>query len=146
MAKRHELTKNDRSKGGHARVEKLREQRETAAISAQEKLADAVEAAVERLVNAMADGGDTAAVRAASSILDRVLGKAGQHLQGQSGPVEKSRAVMIAKEQLTKEYDARAPAVRVKLMALLERRAEEIAAGKGDATRLLPYDLSEPSE
>src|SRR5215210_6105617 len=99
MAERHELTRNDRSKGGHARVEKLREQREAAAISAQEKLAGAVGAAVDRLINAMADGGDTAAVRAASSILDRVLGKAGQHVQG--GPVEKSRAVLIAKEQLT---------------------------------------------
>jgi hypothetical protein len=69
--------------------------------------------------------------RAAVQILDRVLGKATQRLEGK---LELQRADLIAeaRAQLTREYDAQVPAARAKVDALIERRARRIALGEGE--------------
>jgi hypothetical protein len=59
--------------------------------------------------------------RAAVQILDRVLGKATQHVEGR---LELRRAELVeqAKRELRNEYDSRVPIARAKLEELLERR------------------------
>jgi hypothetical protein len=92
-AKAHDFTHEERAKGGRARAEKLRERRE----AAEEKLEGVVDEAIECLVAEMrAKGPDR--TRAAVHILDRVLGKSTQRLEGK---LELRRADLLdeAKEQ-----------------------------------------------
>jgi hypothetical protein len=126
-AKAHDFTHEERAKGGRARAEKLRERRE----AAEEKLEGVVDEAIECLVAEMrAKGPDR--TRAAVHILDRVLGKSTQRLEGK---LEVRRADLLAeaKEQLRREYASQAPANRAQLDALIERRAQAIANGDGDS-------------
>jgi hypothetical protein len=125
-AKAHDFTHEERAKGGRARAEKLRERRE----AAEEKLEGVVDEAIECLVAEMrAKGPDR--TRAAVHILDRVLGKSTQRLEGK---LELRRADLLdeAKEQPPRVRQPR-PANRAQLDALIERRAQAIANGDGDS-------------
>jgi hypothetical protein len=124
--KAHDFTQEERAKGGRARADKLQKRRE----AAEEKLEGVVDEAIECLVAEMrAKGPDR--TRAAVHILDRVLGKSTQRLEGK---LELRRADLLAeaKEQLRREYADQAPLARAKLDDLLKRRAPE-GGGGGDA-------------
>jgi hypothetical protein len=136
-AQAHDFTQEERAKGGRARTEKQRERRE----AAEEKLGGVVDEAIECLVDEMrAKGPDR--TRAAVHILDRVLGKSTQRLEGK---LELRRADLIAeaKEQLTCEYNAQMPAARAKLDRLTENRARRIANGDGEGAGSIDDLLSE---
>jgi predicted nucleotidyltransferase len=119
-------TKESRAAGGRARAEKLRERRE----AAEETLEGVVDEAIECLVAEMrAKGPDR--TRAAVHILDRVLGKSTQRLEGK---LELRRADLLAeaREQLRREYADQVPAARAKLDRLIESRARRLADANGD--------------
>jgi hypothetical protein len=121
----HELTTDDRRRG----AERTNEVKRARRAAAEEKLDGAVDEAIECLVAEMrAKGPDR--TRAAIHILDRVLGKSTQRLEGK---VELRRAEMIAqaKAELGDELAADAPRVRAKLAELIERRAHSIANEDG---------------
>src|SRR5215208_1233649 len=75
--------------------------------------------------------------------LDRALGKAALPTQGGRHDVTRSEAVAIAREEHALKMDAEVPAAREMLARLVERRAQEIAAGNGTADRLIPHDVSD---
>jgi hypothetical protein len=112
---RHELTAEERARGRQARAANLREQRERH----DEELLEALDKATRRLIELIDSPDPTVALCAVTAVLDRVLGKPRQTLE-HSG----SLSVLA---QITSE----APAARAKLAALIEHRAQTIAAGKG---------------
>src|SRR5438270_13620826 len=76
----HELTREDRAKGGRASAEKLRKRKELRERLQLEQLADLAEAelldrAVVRIALLIASEDDRVALRASIEVLDRVLGK-----------------------------------------------------------------------
>jgi hypothetical protein len=118
----HELTTEERRRGAERTNELKRQRRE----AAEAKLLLAVDEAIDCLVDEVrAKGADR--TRAAVHILDRVLGKATQHVEGR---LELRRAELVeqAKKELYEEQQvqarAAAPEVRAKLAELLERRAQ----------------------
>jgi hypothetical protein len=122
---RHKLTDDERRKGQAKGAETKRARRE----AAEAKFLDVVDEAIDCLVaEVRAKGQDR--TRAAVHILDRVLGKATQHLEG---TLELRRADMVAqaKRELMEEHALAAPAHRAKLEQLLENRARRIADENG---------------
>lgn len=116
MAKKHELTKEERAKGGRARAAKLRAEREEAKLAVDAKLTAAIEQAVESLVAGLdAEGvvvvgsGEDAVVhpyalhavriRAANALLDRVLGRPRQTHE-HSGHLELGVDIDLARSKL----------------------------------------------
>jgi hypothetical protein len=122
----HELTTEERRRGAE-RTNEIKAERRAAA---EEKLEAVVDEAIECLVAEVRSKGPDR-TRAAVHILDRVLGKSTQRLEGK---LELRRADLVAeaKRQVMEEYAREAPAHRAKLDALLERRAQAIADANGD--------------
>jgi hypothetical protein len=121
----HELTTDERRRGAERTNEIKRERR----AAAEEKLEAVVEEAIDCLVaEVRARGSDR--TRAAVQILDRVLGKAAQHVEGR---LELRRADLVAqaKQELQAEAHAEAPRARAKLAELIELRAQALANGDG---------------
>jgi hypothetical protein len=77
----HELTHEERSRGGKARAEKIRSQREEAQQLAHDRVSGLVSAALDRVEATLASESDVAALRTAREILDRGLGKPPQALE-----------------------------------------------------------------
>ena len=115
----HELTTDERRRGAERTNEIKRERR----AAAEEKLEGVVEEAIDCLVAEMRSKG-AGRTRAAVHILDRVLGKATQHVEGR---LELRRAELVeqAKRELRNEYESKVPIARAKLEELLERRRRE---------------------
>jgi hypothetical protein len=115
----HQLTAEERRRGAERTNELKRQRRE----AAEEKLLTVVDEAIESLVEELRSKG-TDRTRAAVHILDRVLGKATQHIEGR---LELRRAELVeqAKRELREEWSREAPLARAKLNELLERRARE---------------------
>lgn len=114
----HELTTEDRRRGAERTNELKRQRRE----AAENKLLLAVDEAIDCLIDELrAKGADR--TRAAVHILDRVLGKATQHIEGR---LELRRAELIeeAKRELHADYQRQVPNARAKLEEILRRRAE----------------------
>ena len=139
----HEFTKEDAAKGGRARAESFQERRQAAEHAAGEQLVSGLEKALKRLEAMLDSENQQVAFRAVSTYLDRALGKAALPAQGGRMDVTRSEAVAIAREEHALKIDAEVPAAREMVARLVERRAQEIAAGKGTADRLIPHDLSE---
>ena len=79
-AEAHELTREDRAKGGRARAEKLRKRKQLREQLQVEQLEDLAEAelldrAVVRIGLLIASDDDRVALRASIEVLDRVLGR-----------------------------------------------------------------------
>jgi hypothetical protein len=72
----HEFTDDDRSRGGHARAEKLRANKEEKRQLALERAGEFVDAALNRLEASLDSHDQRVALQAARDVLDRVLGKA----------------------------------------------------------------------
>lgn len=107
----HELTREDRAKGGRARAEKLRRRKELRERFEVEQLEDLAEAelldrAVVRLTLLLASDDDRVALRAAIEVLDRVLGKP-----------------KPARSMVERDFAAEAESAREKLATLLDRAA-----------------------
>jgi hypothetical protein len=114
----HELTTEERRRGAE-RTNELKQQRREAAEA---KLLLAVDEAIDCLIEELrAKGADR--TRAAVHILDRVLGKATQHVEGRL-EVRRAELVEQAKRELQREWAAGVPLQRAKLEQLLERRAQ----------------------
>ena len=137
----HEFTREDAAKGGRARAESFQERRQAAEQAADERLVSGLAKALERLEGMLDSENEQVAFRAITVYLDRALGKAALPAQGHD--VSRSEAVAIAREEHALKIDAEVPAAREMVARLVERRAQEIAAGKGTADRLIPHDLSE---
>jgi hypothetical protein len=107
----HELTREDRAKGGRARAEKLRKRKELRERFQLERLEDLAETelldrAVVRLTLLLASDDDRVALRAAIEVLDRVLGKP-----------------KPARRTVERDFAAEAESAREKLAKLLDRAA-----------------------
>jgi hypothetical protein len=113
----HELTTEERRRGAERTNELKRQRRE----AVENKLLLVVDEAIDSLVEELRTKGADR-TRAAVHILDRVLGKATQHIEGR---LELRRAELIeqAKRELQAEYQAQVPFARAKLNDLPERRA-----------------------
>jgi len=74
-------TAETRSKGGHARGEKLRADRAEARQAYLEHLASLTSGALERLAELLESEDEQVAIRAAVAILDRVLGRPPQRVE-----------------------------------------------------------------
>ena len=139
----HEFTTEDAAKGGRARAVNFQERRQAAEQAADERLVSGVAKALERLEGMLDSENQQVAFRAITVYLDRALGKAALPTQGGRHDVTRSEAVAIVREEHAIKMDAEVPAAREMLARLVERRAQEIAAGNGTADRLIPHDLSE---
>lgn len=87
---RHELSAEDRAKGGQAKAAKARAEREAREAKREERLDKLVDKAWTTLEQAM-DGGNAAAVRAAGEVLNRYYGRPRQeveHTGPDGGPVQ----------------------------------------------------------
>src|SRR5919204_5468386 len=71
----HEFTASKRSRGGHARAEKIREQRARVRELADEEVAALLRRALERLAELLESEHPRVAARVVREILDRVLGR-----------------------------------------------------------------------
>jgi hypothetical protein len=126
----HELTTEECRRGAERTNELKRQRRE----AAEAKLLLAVDEAIDCLIEELRSKGADR-TRAAVHILDRVLGKATQQVEGR---LELRRAELVeqAKRELSEEHamqiKAEAPAARAKLDRLLENRARQIAEENGD--------------
>jgi hypothetical protein len=109
---RHELTPDERGRGGRSRAQNLRAQREAAELLAAERLAKVMDRTLDRLEELLASDNDAVAMRAVHEILDRVLGRS-THRHEHAGAVE------LAVDM---------PALRAKLDRLVEQRAKTLAA------------------
>jgi hypothetical protein len=113
----HELTTEERRRGAERTNEVKRQRRE----AAEEKLLGIVDEAIECLVAEMRSKGADR-TRAAVHILDRVLGKTTQHIEGRF-ELRRAELVEQAKRELREQWERDAPRARAKLDGLLERRA-----------------------
>jgi hypothetical protein len=113
----HELTTEERRRGAERTNEIKRQRRE----AAEEKLVAAVDEAIDCLLAEVRTKGPDR-TRSAVQILDRVLGKSTQHVEGR---LELRRVELVeqAKRELREEWNRELPAARAKLNELIERRA-----------------------
>lgn len=90
MGRVHTLTSADRSRGGHARAAKLREQKDAARHDVEEQLRGHVGKAVLKLGEVLDSSDERVVVAAAKEILDRVLGRPVQAVagDGETGPLQ----------------------------------------------------------
>jgi hypothetical protein len=79
---RHELTQQERARGGQRKAERIHQRRAEQERAAAEKLAAHVDEAVEKLVSVMRSDDGAPGARAAVQILDRVLGRPTQRVSG----------------------------------------------------------------
>jgi hypothetical protein len=110
---KHALTKEERSRGGHARAEKLREERAEAQALADEELSKAVTQAVRRLAELVESEDEHVALRAAAQVLDRVLGRPTQRESGSN--------------EVHRDMEAEMARARDKLLLMIARHAESRA-------------------
>jgi hypothetical protein len=113
----HDLTTEERRRGAERTNEVKRERRE----AAEEKLLGIVDEAIDCLVAEMRSKGADR-TRAAVHILDRVLGKSTQQIEGR---LELRRAELVeqAKRELREQWERETTRARAMLAELTERRA-----------------------
>jgi hypothetical protein len=115
VAEAHELTRDDRARGGRARAEKLRKRKDLRERFQVEQLEDLAEAelldrAVVRRTLLLASDDDRVALRASIEVLDRVLGKP-----------------KPATSTVERDFAAEAESAREKLAEMLEHAAAAAA-------------------
>jgi adenylosuccinate synthase len=124
---RHVLTREERRKGQAKGAETKRQRREQAADEASARLADAVDAAVAKLIVLLDSEDETDQLRAAAQILDRVLGRPRQTLE---------HRVETAPIVVTEPVDTRPILNELAKIGLLDRAAH--AAGPDSGTNGQP--------
>jgi hypothetical protein len=124
-AKAHDLTRDDRAKGGRARAERIRTRKalqERFQVEALEDLNGAeielLDRALLRLALLIASEDDRIALRACREVFDRVLGRPSQ--RSERGGANGAR----------RDKEAEAAAAREKLEILINSRAREFAASR----------------